>query len=154
MNVAAAAAFGDMPMFLAWATAGCAASVLGVKEGDSTLKDFFGLLVEFQHVDNRENGARRTDTPSPFAGVIADEKSWLKGQVPGYDELQEPRTITRGKGSNLLETSYKAVHSCMVLRDSLADGSQSGWNPMGNAASHLQTSAERPRPYHSGPDAS
>jgi len=63
VNVAAAAAFGEMPIFLACVTAGCAASVLGVKEGDSTLKDFFG-------------------TPSPFAGVIADEKSWLKGQVP------------------------------------------------------------------------
>lgn len=32
----------------------------------------------------RRNGARETDTPSPFAGVIADEKSWLKGQVPGF----------------------------------------------------------------------
>jgi hypothetical protein len=60
VNVAAAAAFGDMPMFLACVTAGCAASVLGVNEGDSTLKDFFGLLEEFQHVakGRRGNGKR------------------------------------------------------------------------------------------------
>jgi hypothetical protein len=154
VNVAAAAAFGDMPIFLACATAGCAASVLGVKEGDSTLKDFFGLCEKSQHVANGELGRRGTDMASPFAGVIADEKSWLKGQVPGsFDELQCAHTITRGTGSNLLETSYKAVHSCMVLRGLQAGGSQSGWNPKGSAASHLQTSAERPRPYHSGPDA-
>jgi hypothetical protein len=54
--VAAAAAFGDMPIFLACVTAGCAASVLGVKEGDSTLKDFFGLLQEFQHITKGEVG--------------------------------------------------------------------------------------------------
>jgi hypothetical protein len=54
--VAAAAAFGDMPIFLACVTAGCAASVLGVKEGDSTLKDFFGLLEEFQHVAKEKTG--------------------------------------------------------------------------------------------------
>jgi hypothetical protein len=157
VNVAAAAAFGDMPIFLACVAAGCAASVLGVKEGDSTLKDFFGLLEEFQHVarGRRGNGERGTDMASPFAGVMADEKSWLKGQVPGFlDELRCAHKITRSTGSNLLETSYKAVHSCTVLRDLQAGGSQSGWNPMGSAASHLQTSAERPRPYHSGPDAS
>jgi len=43
VNAAAAAALGDMPIFLVCTTAGCAASVLGVNEGDSTLKDFFGL---------------------------------------------------------------------------------------------------------------
>ena len=42
MNAAAAAAFGEIPSF-----AGCALLVLGVnvgvKAGDSTLRDFFGL---------------------------------------------------------------------------------------------------------------
>lgn len=44
MNAAAAAALGDMPMLLAGCRlAGCAFGVLGVKDGDSTLNDFFGL---------------------------------------------------------------------------------------------------------------
>jgi hypothetical protein len=50
VNAAAAAALGEMPIFLACTTAGCAANVLGVKEGDSTLKDFFGLWSGFQHL--------------------------------------------------------------------------------------------------------
>ena len=29
-----------------------------------------------------------TNTPSPFADGMADEKSWLNGHVPGYDKLQ------------------------------------------------------------------
>lgn len=39
VNVAAAAAFGDMPRFLT----GCTFPVLGVKEGESTVRDFFAL---------------------------------------------------------------------------------------------------------------
>lgn len=154
VNVAAAAAFGEMPIFLACVTAGCAASVLGVKEGDSTLKDFFGLFEEFQHVQKKKRGSGNGHAQSIrwcYSGreiMVERTSSWV------YDELQCAHTITRGTGSNLLETSYKAAHSCMVWLDLQADGSQSGWNPMGSAASHLQTSAERPRPYHSGPDAS
>jgi hypothetical protein len=63
-----------MPIFFACTTAGCAASVLGVKEGDSTLKDFFGLWSGFQHLIEKEVG-RRTNTTSPFAAGMADEKS-------------------------------------------------------------------------------
>lgn len=46
VNAAAAAAFGDIPMFLGCVIAGCAASVFGVKEGDSTLKDLVFVLRE------------------------------------------------------------------------------------------------------------
>lgn len=49
VNVAAAAAFGDMPMF--FGCAGCAASVLGVKEGDSTLNDLVFVLVKRNSVN-------------------------------------------------------------------------------------------------------
>jgi hypothetical protein len=60
VNAAAAAALGDMPIFLACTTAGCAASVLGVKEGDSTLKDFFGLWSGFQHLIEKKWEGERT----------------------------------------------------------------------------------------------
>lgn len=42
VNAAAAAAFGEMPIFAGWALAPFGVNA-GVKEGDSTLRDFFGL---------------------------------------------------------------------------------------------------------------
>jgi hypothetical protein len=82
-----------------------------------------------------------TNTPSPFAGAMADEKSWLNGHVPGYDKLQRSWRVMEGMESDLLEISYTKVHSCTVLLDLRVGDSHSGVYPKGSASAHLQTFA-------------
>ena len=94
-----------------------------------------------------------TNTPSPFADGMADEKSWLNGHVPGYDKLQRSWRVIEGMGSDLLEISYTKGHSCTVLLGLQAGDFHNGVYPKGSASAHLQTFAKGPRPYHSGPGA-
>ena len=125
VNVAAAAAFGEMPIFLACVTAGCAASVLGVKEGDSTLKDFFGLFEEFQHVQKKKRGSGNGHAQSIrwcYSGreiMVERTSSWvmmsfnariqLQGaQGPTFLKLPTKRPILAWCGSIYRRTVLKA----------------------------------------------
>jgi hypothetical protein len=49
-----------------------------------------------------------TNTPSPFAGAMADEKSWLNGHVPGYNKLQE---VMKSHGGYGIRPSWNFLHN-------------------------------------------
>jgi hypothetical protein len=70
--------------------------------------------MEWVSAFDRKEVGRRTNTTSPFAGGMADEKSWLNGHVPVYYELERPWTVMRARDPTFLKfpTQWSILTRC------------------------------------------